>query len=148
VRVNQQWGAIGGTTVSDPPGGAGPGGGTRPRPPGPAGAEGGGGRSTFGWNGATAGVDCRGRAAVLVEQGIISTVSSSVRKSREGVGEAGGVVAKGKTVSSNMTCREMMTRLVERSRQRYPLCAEGYPRKTQAVERGASLCGEVAWRLG
>jgi hypothetical protein len=59
-----------------------------------------------------------------------------------------GVAAKGKRDSSKTTWCEMMMRRVERSRHRYPLWEAGYPRKTQAVERGASLCGVVALKFG
>lgn len=56
--------------------------------------------------------------------------------------------AKGKVCSSNTTCREIMTLLVTGSKHRYPLCSVGYPRNTHMVERGESLCGVVADRLG
>jgi hypothetical protein len=92
-----------------------------PRPPGPADSEERGGCSTFTGNGAAAGCEVEERAAGLVEQSIASTVSSSVKKSREEAGERVGVSAKGKCVSSKMTWREIWTRRVARSRQRYPL---------------------------
>ena len=52
-----------------------------------------------------------------------------------------GLVAKGKSDSLKSTCREMIIFREARSKQRYPLWLDGYPRKIQGVERGASLCG-------
>lgn len=52
--------------------------------------------------------------------------------------------ANGNVLSSNTTWREVMTRREARSRQRYPLCSRGMPRRTQRTARGASLWGMVA----
>lgn len=74
--------------------------------------------------------------------GVVSKTSGQV---------TGGVVdggLYGKMVSSKTTWREIIMRRDVRSRQRYPRCRDGYPRKTQAVDRGASLWGEVDAVLG
>jgi hypothetical protein len=56
--------------------------------------------------------------------GIIGASSNSNRKSKS---DEGGeeTSEKGNEVSSKVTWREIISLLVERSRQRYPLCSEG-----------------------
>ena len=87
-----------------------------------------------------------GVAAAAVRRGTGSACSAR-RKSKLDRG-SDRVDEKGKHDSSNTTWREIIMRRVERSKHRYPLWEEGYPRKTQAVERGASLCCEVEDMLG
>lgn len=53
--------------------------------------------------------------------------------------ENDGMVEKGNVFSKNITCQDIIIFLVDISRHRYPMWLEGYPKKTQAVERGASL---------
>jgi len=72
--------------------------------------------------------------------------ASSNRKSSEDAPDC--VAAYGNIDSSNTTCREMISRHERMSRHRYPLWLDGYPRKMQGAERGASLWGVVALRLG
>jgi hypothetical protein len=102
----------------DPPERTGPDGGTGPRPPGPACSKEGGGCSMSEENRVTTGA--KGRAAWLVGQSIVSTVSSG-KKSRDDEGGGGEASANGKCDSLKTTWREMMMRLVDKSRQRYPL---------------------------
>lgn len=45
-----------------------------------------------------------------------------------------------KTTSWNITCRLTNARSDLRSKQRKPLYADAYPRKTHLIERGVSLC--------
>lgn len=91
------------------------------------------------------GATVRGRGCSTSDEGATTGGSPCSKKSKdEGVG---GVAAKGNRDSLNTTWREMMMRRVERSRHQYPLWEAGYPRKTQAVERGASLCGVVALKF-
>jgi hypothetical protein len=92
------------------------------------------------------GATVRGRGCSTSDEGATAGGSPCNKKSKdEG---AGGVAAKGNRDSSNTTWHKMMMRRVERSRHRYPLWEAGYPRKTQTVERGASLCGVVALKFG
>ena len=72
--------------------------------------------------------------------------ASCIKTSREDAPD--GAAANGNTDSSNTMCREMITRHIEISRHRCPLRGEGYPINTQGAERGASLWGVVALRLG
>ena len=51
----------------------------------------------------------------------VSTASDSSKNSRVAGVEGPSRSAKGKAVSSKMTCREMIIRLEDMSRQRYPL---------------------------
>lgn len=55
--------------------------------------------------------------------GTYATSNSDKKSKSDEGGEA--TLEKGKVVSSKIMCREIISRLVERSKQRYPLCSVG-----------------------
>lgn len=67
------------------------------------------------------------------------------RKPYEG-SEFGVIEGKGITFSSNVTCRYMIIFFWWRSKYRKPQWLSRYPRKTQRVNLGTSLCG--GWICG
>ena len=80
------------------------------------------------------------RISRMIEEG--SELSS--RKEYDG-GSLGVTDPNGKMDSSKVTWREIMMRLVERSRQRKPRWNDGYSRKTHGELRGDNLWGVVRW---
>jgi hypothetical protein len=76
-------------------------------------------------------VETSGRAG----EGVWAALGAGESKSSGGVPKE----AKGKDDSSKTTCRETNMRFMLRSRHRYPLCLEEYPKMTHRQERGASL---------
>lgn len=78
--------------------------------------------------------------------GVGSEAEKSSRNSRSVATALLVISAKGKTDSSNTTCREVITLLVARSKHRYPLCW----RDSLGTHTGwivGLICGE-RWRIG
>jgi hypothetical protein len=89
------------------------------------------------------------RGAPIKEQEPTNKGTQSISNRKSKVDEGGVEISvKGKEASAKVTCHKMMSLLDVRSRHRYPLCSDGYPRKTHMVERGAILWGAMADRLG